>query len=161
MGVYVAVFLRIMLFISTSALVYDFLVLEQNFIKMERGFITEFSVYISPWPGNFFIISSVIFLIANIIQYIVVRRNKNSDIKAFLSFEYNVSDERAVAITRKAVSIAFALLLVYSLLMIGSYMHIPNYFVDHIWYPLFTTASIPIFGLLTYLISYKILEYKE
>ncbi|GKV54543.1 hypothetical protein NCCP2222_04900 [Sporosarcina sp. NCCP-2222] len=160
MGMYVAVFLRIMLFISTSLMVYDFLVIQQNFIKMERGFITEFSVYISPWPGYFFIGSALFFLIANIIQYIFVRRDKKSDIKAFMSFEYNVSDERAVVNTRKAVSIAFALLLVYSLLMIGSYLYIPNYFVDHIWFPLFTTASIPVFGLLVYLISYKILEYK-
>ncbi|MBB4824203.1 hypothetical protein HNO89_001425 [Sporosarcina luteola] len=160
MRMYVAVFLRIMLFISTSLLVYDFLVIEQNFIKMERGFTSGFEVYISPWPGYIFVGSALFFLIANLLQYLSVRRDKKSDIKAFMSFEYDVSDERAVANTRKAVSIAFALLLVYSLLMIGSYMSIPNYFVDHIWFPLFTTASIPIFGLLVYLIAYKVLQYK-
>lgn len=149
-----------MLFISLSVMVYDYLKLEQSFIQMERGFIDGFSMYISPWPGNFFLITTILFLLANIVIMINVWRNKNADKRSFLTFEYDVSDERAVGNTRKAVSHAFSILLIYSLLMIGSYMYIPNYFVDHIWYPLFTTASIPIVGLISYLIVYKVLQYK-
>ncbi|WP_339250917.1 hypothetical protein NSQ43_13275 [Sporosarcina sp. FSL W8-0480] len=156
----IAVFLRIMLLISLSVMVYDYLKIEQSFIQMERGFINEFSLYISPWPGHFVLITTILFLVANIIQIITVWRNKNADRRSFLTFEYDVSDERAVANTRKAVSYAFSILLVYSLLAIGSYMWIPNYFVDHIWFPLFTTASIPIIGLISYLIAYKVLHYK-
>ncbi|MDN4607258.1 hypothetical protein [Sporosarcina highlanderae] len=156
----IAVFLRILLFISLSLMVYDYLKLEQSFIQMERGFIDGFSLYISPWPGYFFVITTILFLFANIVIFIIVWRNKNADKRSFLTFEYDVSDERAVGNTRKAVSHAFSILLVYSLLMIGSYMYIPNYFVDHIWYPLFTTASIPIVGLISYLIVYKVLQYK-
>ncbi|MDW0118211.1 hypothetical protein QTL97_14860 [Sporosarcina thermotolerans] len=156
----IAVFLRIMLFISLSVMVYDYLKLEQSFIQMERGFIDGFSLYISPWPGLFVIITTILFLVANIVLVIIVWRNKNADKRSFLTFEYDVSDERAVGNTRKAVSHAFSILLIYSLLMIGSYMYIPNYFVDHIWYPLFTTASIPIVGLISYLIVYKVLQYK-
>ncbi|MGG0670093.1 hypothetical protein [Sporosarcina koreensis] len=156
----IAVFLRIMLFISLSVMVYDYLKLEQSFIQMERGFIDGFSMYISPWPGNFFLITTLLFLLANIVIMINVWRNKNADKRSFLTFEYDVSDERAVGNTRKAVSHAFSILLIYSLLMIGSYMYIPNYFVDHIWYPLFTTASIPIVGLISYFIVYKVLQYK-
>ncbi|KAA0965215.1 hypothetical protein FQ087_02575 [Sporosarcina sp. ANT_H38] len=74
--------------------------------------------------------------------------------------EYDVSDERAVPITHKTVSIAFVFIVVYSFFIIGSYMFIPSYFVEYIWYPLFTTASIPIVGLLTYLISFKALQHK-
>ena len=55
----------------------------------------------------------------------------------FLAAEYDVSDERAVQITHKAVSNAFVFILVYSFFIVGSYMFIPNYFVDYIWYPLF------------------------
>ncbi len=149
-----------MLFISLSVMVYDYLKLEQSFIQMERGFIDGFSMYISPWPGNFFLITTLLFLLANIVIMINVWRNKNADKRSFLTFEYDVSDERAVGNTRKAVSHAFSILLIYSLLMIGSYMYIPNYFVDHIWYPLFTTASIPIVGLISYFIVYKVLQYK-
>lgn len=156
----IAVFLRIMLFISLSVMVYDYLKLEQSFIQMERGFIDGFSMYISPWPGNFFLITTLLFLLANIVIMINVWRNKNADKRSYLTFEYDVSDERAVGNTRKAVSHAFSILLIYSLLMIGSYMYIPNYFVDHIWYPLFTTASIPIVGLISYFIVYKVLQYK-
>ncbi len=149
-----------MLFISLSVMVYDYLKLEQSFIQMERGFIDGFSMYISPWPGNFFLITTLLFLLANIVIMINVWRNKNADKRSYLTFEYDVSDERAVGNTRKAVSHAFSILLIYSLLMIGSYMYIPNYFVDHIWYPLFTTASIPIVGLISYFIVYKVLQYK-
>ncbi len=149
-----------MLFISLSVMVYDYLKLEQSFIQMERGFIDGFSMYISPWPGNFFLITTLLFLLANIVIMINVWRNKNADKRSFLTFEYDVSDERAVGNTRKAVSHAFSILLIYSLLMIGSYMYIPNYFVDHIWYPLFTTASIPVVGLISYFIVYKVLQYK-
>lgn len=155
-----AVFLRIMLFISLSVMVFDHLKLRQSFILMERGFINEFSLYISPWPGHFVLITTILFLVANIVIMINVWRNKNADRRSFLTFEYDVSDERAVGNTRKAVSHAFSILLVYSLLAIGSYMWIPNYFLDHIWFPLFTTASIPIVGLISYLIVYKLLQHK-
>lgn len=160
MKMYIAVFLRIMLFISLSVMVYDYLKIKQSFILMERGFIDEFSLYISPWPGHFVLITTILFLVANIVIVIIVWRNKNADKRSFLTFEYDVSDERAVGNTRKAVSHAFSILLVYSIVVIGSYMWIPNYFVDHIWYPLFTTSSIPIVGLISYLIVYKVLQYK-
>ena len=156
----IAVFLRIMLFISLSVMVFDHLKLRQSFILMERGFINEFSLYISPWPGHFVLITTILFLVANIVIMINVWRNKNADRRSFLTFEYDVSDESAVGNTRKAVSHAFSILLVYSLLAIGSYMWIPNYFLDHIWFPLFTTASIPIVGLISYLIVYKLLQHK-
>ncbi|WP_336823434.1 hypothetical protein [Sporosarcina sp. USHLN248] len=160
MKVTIAVFLRAMFLISTALMVYDYIKIEQYFIQMERGIIDGFEVYISPFYGNLFAVVSVLFLLANIIQLIVVKRNKNAEVKSFLTFEYDVTDERTVDITRKSVSYAFAVLLIYSLIVIGSYMFIPNYFLDYPWYPIFATASIPIVGLITYLISFKVYQYK-
>lgn len=160
MNMYVTVFLRIALFVSLAVMVFDFLRVEQLFIQMERGFIDGFSVTIVSWPGHVMIGVAILVAIANIIQFVLVRKNKHAHKQAFISFEYDVSDERAVENTRKAVSWAFSILLVYSFLIIGSYIMIPNYFVDYIWYPLFTTTSIPIVGLLAYLVTYKVLQFR-
>ncbi|MFJ7934909.1 hypothetical protein [Sporosarcina sp. NPDC096371] len=160
MSMYIMVFLRIMLLVSLAFMVFDFLKVEQLFIQMDRGFIDGFEVYITRWPGYIAMTFTALFVIANLIQLFRVWKNKRSVMNAFLAPEYDVSDERAVQNTHKAVSLAFAVLLLYAFLIIGSYMYIPNYFVDYIWYPLFTTASIPIVGLLTYLITYKVLQFK-
>jgi len=157
---YITILLRIAFFASLSLMVFDFLRVEQLFIQMDRGFIDGFSTNIIQWPGYIFIIIAVLLLLANIVQVIRVKKNKNSILSAFTTPEYDVSDERTVLNTQKAVSYAFSVILIYSVLMIGSYMLIPNYFVDYVWYPLFTTASIPVVGLLVYLITYKILARK-
>lgn len=160
MSMYITVFLRIMLLLSLAVMVFDYLRVEQLFIQMDRGYIDGFEVFITRWPGFIFIIIVILFVIINTIQFILVRKNKHSVLNAFLAVEYDVSDERAVQITHKAVSNSFVFILVYSFFIVGSYMFIPNYFVDYIWYPLFTTVSIPIVGLLTYLISFKVLQHK-
>ncbi|MEK4404069.1 hypothetical protein MKZ26_06425 [Sporosarcina sp. FSL K6-6792] len=160
MSMYITVFLRIMLLLSLAVMVFDYLRVEQLFIQMDRGYIDGFEVSITRWPGFIFIIIVILFVIINTIQFILVRKNKHSVLNAFLAVEYDVSDERAVQITHKAVSNSFVFILVYSFFIVGSYMFIPNYFVDYIWYPLFTTVSIPIVGLLTYLISFKVLQHK-
>lgn len=160
MKTYLTVFLRIALFVSLAGMVFDDFRIQQKFILMERGLIEEFIVDINTWPGKVFIVSTSLFLLATIIQSIGVIRNKNAIGKAFFTPEYDVSDERAVKNTQTAVSFAFSIILVYSFIVLGSYMFVPNYFIDYPWYPLFTTASIPIVGLLVYLITYKALECK-
>ncbi len=144
-----------MFFVSLAFLVFEYLRVEQLFIQMERGFIDEISVDIIKWPVYVFIVVVVLLMANEIIQFLQVKKNKNSILSAYLTAEYDVSDERAVENTQKAVSLSFVVILSYSFFMIGSYLFIPNYFIDHIWFPLFTTASIPIVGLLTYLITYK------
>lgn len=154
------VLLRILLFLSFAIMVFDYLRVEQLFIQMERGFINEFSVQIIEWPGYVFITIFLFFLLMNIVQYTKAYRNKHTQLKAMLTPEYDVSDERNLENTRKATSIAFVFMLTYSFLALGSYMLVPNYFVDFIWYPLAITASIPIIGLASYYISYKTFEYR-
>ena len=160
MNMYITVFLRIMLFVSLAVMVFDYLRVEQLFIQMDRGYIDGFEVHIVTWPGYIMIAVLILFLLANVIQFILVMKNKHAEKHAFLTIEYDISDERTVENTHKAVSFAFVIILTYSFLILGSYMFVPNYFVDYIWYPLFTTASIPIVGLMTYLISYKVLQNK-
>ena len=155
MKIYISIFLRIMLFVSLAFMVFDYLRVEQLFIQMERGFIDEISVGIIKWPVYVFISVVVLLIVNEIIQFLQVRKNKNAVLSAYLTPEFDVSDERAVENTHKAVSLAFVTILTYSFFIIGSYLFIPNYFIDHIWYPMFTTASIPIVGLLMYLITYK------
>lgn len=154
------VLLRIALFIALGGLVFDYLRTKQLFILMDKGYIDGFSTNIVTWPGILFIVVVVLLMVIHIIQFIGVIKNKKSILNAYFSPEYDVSDERTVKNTQTAVSLAFSIILVYSFFMLGSYMFIPNYFLDHIWYPLFTTASIPIVGLLVYLITYKVLEYR-
>ena len=155
MKIYITIFLRIMLFVSLAFMVFEYLRVEQLFIQMERGFIDEISVGIIKWPVYVFVGVVVLLIVNEIIQFLQVRKNKNAVLSAYLTAEYDVSDERAVENTHKAVSLAFVTILTYSFFIIGSYLFIPNYFIDHIWYPMFTTASIPIVGLLMYLITYK------
>lgn len=157
MKMYITVSLRILLFIATAWVVYDYLRVEQLFIQMERGFIDEFSVEVVTWPGIVFIISVILLILTISIQFFLVIKNKNSVLKAYYTPEFDVSDERAVENSQKSVGLAFSVILVYSFFILGSYMFLPNYFVDHIWYPMFTTASIPIVGLLIYLMTYKAL----
>ena len=149
------IFLRIMLFVSLALLGHEYLRVEQLYIQMERGFIEEISVGAIKWPVYVFIGVVVSLIVTEIILFFQVRKNKNAILSAYLTPEFDVSDERAVENTHKAVSLAFVVILTYSFFMIASYFFIPNYFVDHIWYPMFTTASIPIVGLLSYLITYK------
>ncbi|QUW22650.1 hypothetical protein JSQ81_03440 [Sporosarcina sp. Marseille-Q4063] len=155
MRIYITIFLRIMLFVSLAVLVFDYLRVEQLLIQMERGFINEIYLGVNTWTVFVFIGVVFLLIVNEIFQFFQVRKNKNSILSAYLTAEYDVSDERAVENTHKAVSLAFVVILSYSFFMIGSYLFIPNYFIDHIWFPLFTTASIPIVGLLTYLITYK------
>lgn len=155
-----SVLLRIALFIALSIMIFDYLKTKQLFILMERGYINEISTTIVTWPGILFIIVFCLLLVIQIIQFIGVVKNKKSVLDAYLTPEYDVSDERAVQNTQKSVSLAFSIILLYSFIILGSYMFIPNYFLDHIWYPLFTTASIPIIGLIVYITTYKVLEYK-
>lgn len=157
MKMYFTVFLRILLFIATAGMVYDYLRTEQLFIQMERGFINGFSVDIITWPGIVFAISVIVLVLVILIQFFQTFKNKNAILKAYYTPEFDVADERTVENSQKAVSLAFSIILVYSFLVLGSYMLVPNYFIDHIWYPMFATASIPIVGLLVYLISYQVL----
>lgn len=160
MKIVLSVLLRIALFISLGLIVFDYLRTKQLFILMEKGYIDDFSTTIVTWPGTLFIIVFCLLLIIQIVQFTRVMKNKKSVLNAYFTTEYDVSDERAVQNTQKSVSLAFSIILTYSFIILGSYMFIPNYFLDHIWYPLFTTASIPIIGLIVYITTYKVLEYK-
>ncbi|PIC74879.1 MULTISPECIES: hypothetical protein [Sporosarcina] len=156
--VFLSVTLRILLFISLAMMVFDFLRVEQQFTLMNRGYTEGFSVQVTSWPGSLMLIVLFLFVVGNVVYFLRLRKNKNTDIRDFITFEYDSTDERAIANTRKAVSYAFSGLLIYSFFMIGSFMFIPNYFLDHIWYPLFATASIPISGLIIYAISFTALQ---
>ncbi|WP_313235306.1 hypothetical protein [Sporosarcina ureae] len=157
-NIFISVTLRIVLFIALAIMVFDFLRVEQKFIQMDRGYIEGFTVQVNTWPGSLMIAILILFIIANLIHFLRMRKNKNTDIRDFITFEYDSTDERAVANTRKAISYAFSGILIFSFFMIGSFMFIPNYFLDYIWYPLFAVASIPISGLIIYAISFTVLQ---
>lgn len=157
MNMSLTVILRALLYASLAFMVYDFVRVQQQFELLSRGYIDGFSVYISNWPGQLFIVITIILLLMNVVQLIVVKKNKQAKIKDYILPEYDVSDERSVEVTGKAVRISFVFILVYSFFLLGSYMFIPNYFLDYIWYPMFSTASIPIVGLIIYLISFRVL----
>ena len=157
MNMSLTVLLRSLLYAALACMVYDFVKVEQQFELMNRGYTDGFSVYINNWSGKLFIIITIILVLLNIFQLIIVRKNKNAKIRDYILPEYDVSDERSVEITGKSVRIAFVFILIFSFFILGSYMFIPNYFLDYVWYPIFSTASIPIVGLIVYLISYKFL----
>lgn len=157
MNMSLTVILRVLLYASLAFMVYDFVRVQQQFELMSRGYIDGFSVYISNWPGQLFIVTTIILLIVNVIQLIIVIKNKQAKVENYILPEYDVSDERSVEVTGKSVRISFVFILLYSFFVLGSYMFIPNYFLDYVWYPMFSTASIPIVGLIVYLISFKVL----
>lgn len=155
MRMYITVILRCLLYVSLALMVYDYVRIDMYFEMMGRGYIDGFSVYVSTWRGTLFLIIGILLAVINIIDYIVVKKKKNAKIKEYIISEYDVTDERAVEITGKAVRYAFVFILFYTFLLLGSYMYIPNYFLDYPWYPIFTTASIPVLGLIIYLITFK------
>lgn len=157
MNMYLTVILRSLLYVSLAFMVYDFVRIEQQFELMSRGYTDGFSMYINNWSGKFFIVITIILFFVNVIQLIVVKKNKNAKTKEYILPEYDVADERSVEVTGKSVRISFVFILIYSFFILGSYMFIPNYFLDYVWYPMFTTASIPVIGLIVYLISFKVL----
>ncbi|MFJ7972322.1 hypothetical protein [Psychrobacillus sp. NPDC096389] len=155
MRMYVTVLLRCLLFTAMALSVYDYVKINQYFELFGRGYIDEFSVYISTWRGTFLSIVTILLIIFNVIDFIVVKKKKNALLKEYILSEYDVSDERAVEITGKAVRYAFVFIIFYTIVLLASYMLIPNYFLDYPWYPIFTTASIPVFGLIIYLVTFK------
>jgi len=157
MNMSLTVILRALLYASLAFMVYDFVRVQQQFELMNRGYIDGFSVYINKLPGQLFIVFTIILLLMNVVQLIVVKKNKQAKIKDYILPEYDVSDERSVEVTGKAVRISFVFILVYSFFILGSYMFIPNYFLDYVWYPMFSTASIPIVGLIIYLVSFRVI----
>ncbi len=158
MKLYFTVILRILLYISLAIMVYDVVRLEQQFELLGRGYIDEFAVNIGGnQVGHVFIVITIILVIMNVIQLVVKKKDKQAKVEDYILPEYDASDERSVEITGKAVRFAFVFILVYSFIILGSYMFVPTYFLDYVWYPMFTTASIPVVGLIVYLISFKIL----
>jgi len=157
MNMSLTVILRALLYASLAFMVYDFVKIQQQFELMKRGYLDGFSVYISKLPGQLFIVITIILLLLNVIQLVVVKKNKQAKIKDYILPEYDVSDERSIEVTGKAVRISFVFILFYSFFILGSYMFIPNYFLDYVWYPMFSTASIPIVGLIIYLVSFRVI----
>ena len=158
MKLYLIVALRSLFYISLAIMVYEVVRIEQQFELLGRGYIDGFSVNINNnLVGNVFIIVTIVLAILNVIQILKSKKNKHAKIEDFLLPEYDDCDERAVEITSKAVRFAFVFILAYSFIILGSYMFVPNYFLDYVWYPMFTTASIPLIGLIVYLVSFKVL----
>lgn len=158
MKMYMTVMLRCLLFVSLAWMVYDVVSIEQQFELMERGYTDGFTIYIwNKWPGQLFMVVTGILLLLNIIQLIAARKNKKAKAEDYILPEYDTSDERTTEITGRAVRIAFASVLLSSFFILGSYMLVPNYFLDYVWYPMFLTAAIPVIGLVVYLLSFRIL----
>lgn len=158
MKLYFTIILRILLYVSLAVMVYDIVRVEQKFELLGRGYIEEFSLNIGNHQvGVVFIVTTIILAIMNVIQLFVMQKKKQSQVEDYILPEYDSTDERSVEITGKAVRIAFVFILVYSLFVLGSYIYVPNYFLDYVWFPMFTTASIPVVGLIVYLISFKVL----
>lgn len=155
MRMYLTVLLRCLLYVSLALMVYDFVRIEQYFEMLGRGYIDGFSIYVSTWRGTFLLVVGIVLAIVNIIDWIIVKKKKHAQIKEYIISEFDVSDERTVEVTGKAVRYAFVFILFYTFLLLGSYMFIPNYFLDYPWYPVYTTASIPILGLIIYLATFK------
>ncbi|MTD31871.1 hypothetical protein [Planomicrobium sp. YIM 101495] len=158
MKMYVTVLLRCLVYVALAFMVYDYLKVDQQFTLFERGYIDNFEVTISNGPGLIFIALTAVLVLLNLIQLFRARKNKQIKTEDILLPEYDHRDERAVEITGRAVRFAFAFILLYSFLVLGSYMMVPNYFLDYIWYPMLVTASIPVAGLLVYLLTFKVLE---
>jgi hypothetical protein len=155
MRMYITVILRCLLYVSLALMVYDYVRIDMYFEMMGRGYIEGFSVYISTWRGHLFGIIGIVLVVVNVIDFVIMKKKKHAKMKEYIISEYDVTDERAVEITGKAVRYAFVFILFYTFLLLGSYMFIPNYFLDYPWYPIFTTASIPVFGLIIYLLTFK------
>ncbi|WP_113927987.1 hypothetical protein [Bacillus sp. P14.5] len=157
MKLYLIVLLRSLLFVSLAVMVYDVVWVEQQFELLGRGYIDGFSTNVNNLMGQIFMILTAILVILNAIQMFSMKKKKQAKVEDYILPEYDASDERTVEITGRAVRFAFGFVLLFSFLILGSYMFIPTYFLDFAWYPMFTTASIPIAGLIVYLISFKVL----
>lgn len=150
--------LRVMLYVSLATMVIFYVTVEQNVLLMVRGYEEGFEVTFGPRIfGEIFLLIGFILVVANLIQFWKIRKTKHVRLEDYILPEYDVSDERARDITGRAVKYAFGAILLYSFFALGSYMVIPEYFLDYMWYPMAITASIPIVGLLVYYVSYQIL----
>ncbi|XKH49811.1 hypothetical protein LG275_09230 [Chryseomicrobium palamuruense] len=159
MKVTLTTLLRIMLYLSLATMVIFYVTAEQRALLAIRGYEEGFTVVLGP-PifGQIFLVIVFTLLLVNLIQLWKVRKSKTIRIEDYILPEYDVSDERAREITGRAVKYAFVAILLYSFFALGSYMYIPEYFLDYMWYPIAVTASIPIVGLIVYYSSYKILH---
>ena len=135
-----------------------YVTVEQKVLLMRRGYEEGFYVTFGPKIyGDIFLLIGFILILANLIQFWKIRKKKNIRLEDYILPEYDVSDERARDITGRAVKYAFGAVLLHSFFALGSYMKIPEYFLDYMWYPIAITASIPIVGLLVYYASYQVL----
>lgn len=158
MKVTLTTILRVLLFVVMATMVSYMVTLRQKVMLMERGYEDGFDVAIGP-PiyGTLFLITGITLIAVNLVDIWKIRKKKAIRIEDYLLPEYDASDERARDITGRSVKFAFVAILVYSFLALSSYIYIPEYFLDYMWYPMVITASIPIVGLLVYYASYQVL----
>lgn len=158
MKVAVTTILRILVFVLMAFMASNIVTNRQALILAERGYEEWFTITIGPQIyGTVFLLLAFTLIGLNVLDIWKIRKKKSVRIEDYLLPEYGASDERARDITGRSVKFAFVAILFYSFMALYSYIHIPEYFLDYMWYPMAITASIPIIGLIVYYASYQVL----
>lgn len=83
------------------------------------------------------------------------RLDRKISLREYIMFEFNYSDERESVITGKSAKVALATIIFYTAFILFSFMFLIETFNTMPWILIFTIASIPVVGLIAYLISYR------
>ena len=154
----VAIILRIFSLIAIGFYVFHmfklaefYLLLDQKQISFEQYMDLKASI-----RGLAFLLP-LFFLIDGFYSLIKMKRRKDGTInmREFLLPEFNYDDEREAELTGKAAKASLAVIFIYTIFVLLSYVLFLNTTIPVTFYMIFATVSIPIVGLITYYASYR------
>jgi hypothetical protein len=150
--------LRILSIVVIAIAVYNYFRLEEYILLLDNG-------QISPEEYNKFINGIKIYLYTLPIFFVIdgifnwdtkkKRRDRKISLREYAMFEFNYPDERESVLTGKSAKVALATIIYYTAIILVLFMFLTDMFNTKPWFLIFTTASIPVVGLIAYLISYR------
>ncbi|TQR17949.1 hypothetical protein [Psychrobacillus soli] len=157
----ITIILRILLIISFAVHVFPSMKSSQlSKMLMNKQISYDFYVENGIY-SNYYSIPFFILVLLNVwFTYFNSKKRNNGRIlmKEIVIPEVNLDDdERESEITGKSAKVAFSVIIVFSFLLLSLFPMATTFFDELIAYSVFAVAALPIIGLLTYLITYKVL----
>lgn len=149
---------RILFFVAIALYIYHFFKLNEFNLLFDTREI-EFTEYDalrkSIIPYQFALMIFIIFSSIVNFKNKKLRADGRINLREYLLPEFNHSDERESTLTGKAAKASLAIIIAYTGILLFSYALLIDTFKTMPSLVIFTTASIPIVGLIAYYLSYR------
>lgn len=154
----VGIILRILSIISIALYVYYNFKIDEFNSLIDNGEIALAEYNELKNSIRFYVYAPIIFLIVDGFFSISIKKNRadrNISFREYMLPEFNYADERESVLTGKAARISLAVIIVYTTLLLFSYIFFVDVFNITPLLLVLTTTSTPIIGLIIYYLSYR------